>query len=120
MSTIQKVTYQDLINKDIDKSRIVDRAFGTEGLGILLVENYPSYELRENLLRKSREFAILPKEVKAKYEDAKSSYSFGWSCGVESMKNGVVDSAKGSYYANPEHDKSTDDTELKEKYPVVY
>jgi hypothetical protein len=47
---------------------------------------------------------LCAESVKAKYEHASSYYSFGWSHGKEKLE-GKPDTAKGSYYANPVHDR---------------
>jgi len=54
------------------------------------------------------EFARLPEEVKAKYENPQSHYSYGWSHGKERLK-GIPDVFKGSYYNNPQIDVPTTD-----------
>ena len=58
--------------------------------------------------------ATLPTDVLAKYEDPKSFYSVGWSLGKEKF-NGEPDFSKGSFYANPLHDKPVDDQALIDK-----
>jgi len=84
------------------------------------VKNVPGYEeLRKELLPLASRFAELPEESKAKCVDPSTKYSFGWSHGKESFQ-GKVDTAKGSYYANPMYDRCTDDAALIKKYPHSY
>lgn len=108
--------YQDLVDgKDLTDA-IYD-AYGPDGYGILLVSNVPDVlKYRNTVLPLSYKFANLPEEIKNKYVDVESNYSFGWSHGKESF-NGKLDFAKGSYYANPTIDSPTDDQELKVKAP---
>jgi len=114
------VSYSDLLSGK-DLSHLITRAFGKEGLGILLISGVPDLmRKRERILRVSKQFATLPDSVKEKYAHPASHYSFGWSHGKEKMKDGKVDTAKGSYYANPVYDSLTSDESLKQKYPGVY
>lgn len=63
----------------------------------------------------------LPEEVKASYEHPASNYNVGWSHGKESLKPGVPDTAKGSFYANPLQDTPTDvDPATSAQYPSYY
>lgn len=73
-------------------------------------------DAREKLLPLSRQFALLPDEVKQKYEHKESFYSFGWSHGKENLQ-GKPDLSKGSYYANPQHDRPVNDEALIAQYP---
>eukprot|EP01080_Neovahlkampfia_damariscottae_P009325 gene9325-1412_t len=108
--------YEDLKNKKDLKAEI-EEAYGKDGLGILVVKNVPKYvEYRKNLLSLAKQFGTLDEKTKAKYEDKKSHYSFGWSFGKEKFA-GKFDTSKGSYYNNPQYDKPTEDKELIEKYP---
>jgi isopenicillin N synthase-like dioxygenase len=82
----------------------VARAFGPGGLGLIVVRGVPGYaEARRECLPFARRFATLPDEVRARYEDAASFYSFGWSHGKEKLE-GKPDVAKGSFYFNPVYD----------------
>lgn len=77
-------------------------------------------EKRARLLPLARQFALLPNEVKAKYEHPESFYSFGWSHGKEIFNNSP-DFAKGSYYNNPQYDEPVKDRELVEKHlPFIH
>jgi hypothetical protein len=94
------------------------QAYGYDGLGILAVRNVPHMaENRARCLPMAYRFGNLPAEVKAKYEHAASFYSFGWSHGKEKLE-GKADFAKGSYYANPVHDRPVVDEEIIKKYPA--
>ena len=119
-NNIISVSYNDLISsKDITK--LIKQAYGLNGLGIILVTDYPNLgEKKTKLLKLSQIFANLPNKIKEKYVHKESNYSFGWSHGKEKMKGGIPDVAKGSYYANPIHDSITDDKTLKKEYPGTY
>ena len=98
---------------------ITDRqAYGHDGLGVLTVKNVPEWlEHRQRLLPLAQQFASLPEDTLKKYEHEASHYSFGWSHGKENLQ-GVPDYAKGSFYANPQYDRPSDDESLIEKYPA--
>jgi len=115
------ISYHDLLNGKADLNRSIENAFGRDGLGLILIKDYPELkQKRQRILKISHQFASLPEHVKAKYIDEKSMYAYGWSHGVEKLASGKTDTQKGSYYANPVHDRLTDDVELKEKYPCDY
>jgi isopenicillin N synthase-like dioxygenase len=62
----------------------------------------------------------LPDHVKATYEDKDSLYNFGWSCGKETLENGLPDVNKGSYYANPLIDEPAQGSKELEKQYYAY
>lgn len=96
----------------------LERAYGSEGLGILLVRDVPDLAAkRQGLLPLARAFANLKEEVKAKYEDGESHFSFGWSHGKEKLSNGAFDTFKGSFYNNPLENRPCDDAELMKQHP---
>lgn len=43
----------------------------------------------------------LPEDVKRAYEHSASSWNVGWSHGKEALRSGLLDTHKGSFYANP-------------------
>jgi len=71
------------------------------------------------LLLLGRTFAELPDDVKSKYESPDSRYSFGWSFGKETLRPGVYDTFKGSYYNNPLFDVPTTDQDKITNFPEV-
>jgi isopenicillin N synthase-like dioxygenase len=77
-------------------------AFGPGGPGILAVSGLPSWyaSARTALLESARAFSALPASRRSAYECAHADYAVGWSCGRERFR-GVVDTMKGSFYANP-------------------
>lgn len=105
----------------VDLSAAIERAYGPDGIGLLVVRGVPELaELRKGLLPLGFRFAALPNEVKDRYVHARSSYSFGWSHGKELLKPGQFDEFKGSYYNNPQYDVPQADPSLVEKYPENY
>lgn len=80
----------------------LQEAFGPDSLGILIVKDVPSEfaDLRRHLLSYSSYLGNLPKETLDKLENEKAKYLTGWSLGKETLKNGQVDTLKGSFYAN--------------------
>lgn len=110
------ITY-DQLTSGADLTASLKEAYGPSGLGILVVSGIPQFpEYRAQLLPLARKFALLPEEVKLKYEHAASHYNFGWSHGKETLA-GKPDLAKGSYYANPLYDAPFEDAELIKKFP---
>ena len=73
--------------------------------------------MRERLLPLGRKFAMLPDEIKAKYEHPYSLWSFGWSHGKEKLQ-GRPDFAKGSYYANPVETVPFKDEAIVKEWPT--
>lgn len=112
------ISYKDLVERPTELRESISKGFGSDpdSLGIVVVQgtlcppvnrvldeiaNLPCFTLafnpdlpavfpalREKLLRLSNTFASLPDDVREKYADAASQYSFGWSMGKEVM-NGV-------------------------------
>ncbi|PQE18814.1 Clavaminate synthase protein [Rutstroemia sp. NJR-2017a WRK4] len=95
------VTLEDLQNGNVSFSTL-EEAFGPDSLGIILVKNVPQefVELRHRLLSYSSYLGNLPEFRLEKLENAAAKYLTGWSRGKETLKNGQVDTLKGSYYAN--------------------
>ena len=84
----------------------IEETFTANALGIVVVTDLPAHyiPLRRKLLLLSLAFSELSDEIKERYADAGSQYSYGWSLGKETM-NGKLDHSKGSYYANPVQDE---------------
>lgn len=80
----------------------LQQAFGPDSLGILVVQDVPAAfaELRRRLLSYASYLGNLPAAELARLENETAKYLTGWSCGKETLKNGQVDTLKGSYYAN--------------------
>ncbi|KAI8296579.1 hypothetical protein K4K59_004008 [Colletotrichum sp. SAR11_240] len=81
----------------------LQKAFGPDSLGILVVKDVPTEfaHLRHQTLSYASYLGNLPEqELVAKIENVKAKYLTGWSLGKETLKDGQVDTFKGSYYAN--------------------
>ena len=114
------ISYSDLTS-DTDLSEKIQCAFGQAGLGLIVVTDIPEYiEARAHCLPLGFRFGNLPEDVKSKYEDPASTFSFGWSHGKEKMSGGMPDVAKGSYYANPTFDVPSEDAEEIAKFPSFF
>lgn len=113
---VVELDYNDLISgKDLTAE--IAKAYGFDGVGVLTVKNVPGFvQARDALLPLSREFALLPENIKEKYVHAESYYSFGWSHGKEKLQ-GKPDVSKGSFYNNPQYDCPVSDEEIIAKYP---
>ena len=77
-------------------------AFGPNSLGILVVTDLPDTfaPLRSRVLSNSSRLAHLPPAQLQALTKPAAKYLVGWSHGVETLRPGVVDTAKGSYYIN--------------------
>ena len=85
------------------------QAYGPTGLGILTVAGIPGLDAaRSALLPLAHTLASLPPSTLASLEDPPSRYNFGWSHGREALSDGRLDTAKGSFYANPLRDGEGD------------
>ncbi|OAP58596.1 hypothetical protein AYL99_07686 [Fonsecaea erecta] len=95
------VSLQDLQSNTVPFSTLLD-AFGPDSLGILIVTDLPSSfaPLRQKVLSNSSRLAHLPPATLQKLTKPSAKYLVGWSHGVETLRPGVVDTAKGSYYIN--------------------
>ncbi|KCV68564.1 hypothetical protein H696_04857 [Fonticula alba] len=112
------VEYADVINPKADLSAQIEAAFGSNpsALGLILVRGIPELENKVgDLLPLASRLGGLSAEEKAKYEFPDLSYMVGWSHGKERFQ-GVFDTAKGSWYANPSSDTPTDDPAELAKY----
>lgn len=95
------VTLDDL-SKGIDFN-ILEKAFGLDSLGIIVVKNLPEkfHELRLKVLKSASILASLPEEELSYLESEESMWLAGWSCGKETLgSSGKPDYNKGSYYMN--------------------
>ncbi|CAL4894778.1 unnamed protein product [Urochloa decumbens] len=107
------IPFADLKDRSKDLSGKIEEGLGRQGLGS--VPGYP--ELRKRLLRLAPRLVNLPDDVKKELEDPDSRYFFGWSHGKEKLENGIWDTFKGSYFANPVFDVPTADDVLVTRYP---
>lgn len=81
----------------------LNKAFGPDSLGIIIVKDLPEYfkQLRLKVLKSISTLAALPKEELEKLELPESMWLTGWSCGKEVLSSsGEPDFNKGSYYLN--------------------
>lgn len=103
IKTAQPVTVSlnDLKSGDIPFPSLLE-AFGPDSLGILVVKDLPEQfpSLRSSVLANSSRLAALPEDRLSRLINPEAKYLVGWSHGVETLKPGVVDTAKGSYYMN--------------------
>ncbi|KAL2015599.1 hypothetical protein VTK56DRAFT_5195 [Thermocarpiscus australiensis] len=95
------VSLQDLQDGTVSFETLCE-AFGPDSLGILVVKDVPAEfaSLRHHLLSYASYLGNLPKSQLEKLENEKAKYLTGWSLGKETLKNGKVDTLKGSFYAN--------------------
>lgn len=97
------------------------QGFGPDGLGVITVSGVPGFEeRREALLPLANSFANLPAAAKHACENEDSQYNVGWSHGKESLRNGIKDIHKGSFYANPVQDTYDVDDASARRYSTYY
>ncbi|KAH7883852.1 Clavaminate synthase-like protein [Phlebopus sp. FC_14] len=120
---VVSISYPTLASSPLSLEKSIEQAFGShpQALGIIIVKDLPHVykTYRESLLELAYKFARLPEEIKERYTDPESSYSFGWSHGKEIM-NGKPDTLKGSYYANPVVDIPNVSPQLREQHREYY
>ncbi|KAL6782332.1 hypothetical protein ACKKBG_A06380 [Auxenochlorella protothecoides x Auxenochlorella symbiontica] len=113
------IEYSHLIDQAHDLSTDLLRAFGRDGLGLILIRGVPGFRAaRQRLLPLARRLSELPPAELARLEDAASRYNIGWSHGREALRDGKPDTHKGSFYANPMLDSVTEDTQLQAEFPA--
>jgi hypothetical protein len=95
------ISLTDLQTSKIPFSTLLE-AFGASSLGILVVTDLPSSfpALRKKVLSNASRLAHLPAQSLSSLTKPSAKYLVGWSHGVETLRPGVVDTAKGSYYIN--------------------
>lgn len=95
------VSLADLQSGTIPFSTLLS-AFGPDSLGILVVTDLPPSfpALRTRVLTNSSRLASLPPSTLQRLTNPAAKYLVGWSHGKESLRPGVIDTAKGSYYIN--------------------
>lgn len=101
------INFEDLVSQKIDLFPFIEKAYGSNGLGILVIEDVPGFkDNRAKALSLIHKLAHLPEKTLQNYESPSTSYSRGWSRGKEIYKN-EPDYLKGSFYsALPPHDKN--------------
>lgn len=106
MSTISPVkpvtvSVAELQNGTVKFETLLE-AFGPSSLGILVVTGLPSSfaKLRSEVLANSSRLAALSESRLEQLTKEPAKYLVGWSHGKETLRPGVVDIYKGSYYIN--------------------
>ena len=101
-STIQKpvsIKYTELMSKQSSLFPLIEKAYGQDGLGIIIIEDVPNFEQkRRKALSLIHKLAHLPVKTLEKYESPSTNYSKGWSRGKEIYEN-EPDFLKGSFYS---------------------
>ncbi|RMZ84160.1 hypothetical protein DV738_g782, partial [Chaetothyriales sp. CBS 135597] len=91
------VSLHDLRAGTVPLSTLV-AAFGPDSLGILVVTDLPAVfaPLRTQVLGNASRLAALPPQKLQQLTNPRAKYLVGWSHGVEMLKPGLVDTAKGN------------------------
>ena len=86
----------------VDANTLIERAFSSDGLGIIAITDVPNLpQLRHRLLPLAQKLATLPAHQLDEVTDPESGYQVGWSHGREKLEGDKPDWSKGSFYANP-------------------
>lgn len=103
ITTVKPVTVsvEELQNGTVAFETLLE-AFGPSSLGILVVTGLPPTfaNLRSTVLANSSRLAALPNPKLEHLTKESAKYLVGWSHGKETLRPGVVDIYKGSYYIN--------------------
>lgn len=103
ITTVKPVTVSisELQNNTIPFETLLE-AFGPSSLGILVVTGLPPSfaNLRSKVLANSSRLAALSDNKLEQLTKESAKYLVGWSHGKETLRPGVVDIYKGSYYIN--------------------
>lgn len=106
--SIVSISYNDLIEEKQEMLlRATEEAFGPQGLGILVIRDVPEFAaLRYRVLEQATRLGELSQQKDSQQQlkdciSPESNYSTGWSHGKEQLTQGVPDTGKGSFYANP-------------------
>lgn len=107
------VSLHDLHTNNISHSTLL-QAFGPSSLGILLVRDLPASfsDLRTKVLTNASRLAALSSSQLDALTNEQAKYLVGWSHGKETLRPGVVDVLKGSYYINCSFYSSADPVEV--------
>ncbi|KAL9116111.1 MAG: hypothetical protein Q9227_000480 [Pyrenula ochraceoflavens] len=95
------VSLEDLRSGNVSFETL-EEAFGPTSLGIIVVKDLPEKfkTLRAQTLSNASYLANLPPADLDALTNASAKYLVGWSHGKETLRPGVVDTLKGSYYVN--------------------
>ena len=95
------VSLQDLKSVSVPFATL-EEAFGPSSLGIIIVKDLPELyaSLRLRVLSSASYLANLPETELKKLTNERAKYLVGWSHGKETLRTGVLDTRKGSYYIN--------------------
>jgi isopenicillin N synthase-like dioxygenase len=97
--------FKILSDLKVDLSKEIEKAFGVNGNGILLINNIPNFiEYKNQLLPLAKKIHLFPPEIKKKYERPEVNYSVGICTFEKYHFNGVYDMAT-SWYCSSLKDK---------------
>jgi isopenicillin N synthase-like dioxygenase len=100
-SNLVKIDYNQLqsVAKD-SQLNLIKKAYGVEGLGIMIIQNVPNLgAMKSRLFNDGHKLVNLPPSTLTKLEHPEQNYAYGWSYGKEYLGE-KPDFYKASYYAN--------------------
>jgi len=104
------ISFHDLIDHSINFESVLERAFGSGGLGVIAIKGIPNWEnLINETVPLSHELVSLPEPVLRFLEHPESMYNSGWSYGKEKL-GAKADTKKASFYFNPLSDDPRPET----------
>jgi isopenicillin N synthase-like dioxygenase len=103
-SQVVKIDFNQLLLKNNSAlNDSISKAYGKEGLGILIIQNVPKLnDIKSEIFADGHKLVNLPKADLVKLERPEHNYAFGWSYGKEYFGE-KPDFYKASYYANLEN-----------------
>jgi isopenicillin N synthase-like dioxygenase len=121
LSKLIKIEYKDLINHKADLNQAIQDAFGSEGLGLIVIKNTGISELRKNILSSGFKLGHLDPEYLKKLEKPELNYNLGWSRGKSYVEN-QYEYLSGAFYARIlcESLQHEEDPEMEKKYTNVW
>jgi len=121
-SQIVRVPYKQLMNSEVSINVAISKAFGNDGLGLILISDVPGYkETRQNILKEGFSLLNLPLDYLKSLERPEADYQIGWASG-NSYSSNVHEYMLSSYHCrvNCEKLKYPKDPELEDKWVNVW
>jgi isopenicillin N synthase-like dioxygenase len=98
-SEVVKIDYNNLINEKFDLNQDIDKAYGKDGLGLMVIQGIPKLkELRSELLGKGFILANKPTEYLERLQLPETNYAFGWTKARQYFSEGR-DHMQAGFYA---------------------
>jgi len=121
-SEVVRIDYEQLINEKCDLEEKIDRAYGKNGLGLIVIKNIPEItKIRQNIFESGFQLAHLNKARLTELERPDAQYYVGWSKGRQYLGDGD-DYMQAMFYARIFTDTAIypKDPELERKFTNIW